>query len=316
MDNVKIDLIIPVYKPDAKLDMLMERIRKQSRRPDQILLLYTIEQGEEHTFLKRFCMEDGITVHEIRKEDFDHGGTRNYGASLSNADFIMFMTQDAVPTDRFLVENLLKGFQHEHAGAVYARQLAGNHSGLIEQYTRSFNYPEASSEKTKQDLDRLGIKTYFCSNVCAAYRKNLYDELGGFVTKTIFNEDMILASAIIAEGHSIFYAADAQVIHSHKYTLRQQFTRNFDLGVSHCQYREIFLNVSSESEGLRLVRDTARYLTSRKKIYLIPALILQSGFKFMGYQCGKRYKKLPFHIVKKFSMNKTYWEKKRIIDNE
>ena len=54
--------------------------------------------------------------------------------------------------------------------------------------------------KTKEDLDRLGIKTFFCSNVCAAWRREKYLELGGFVKHTIFNEDMILAGTMIKQG--------------------------------------------------------------------------------------------------------------------
>ena len=39
-------------------------------------------------------------------------------------------------------------------------------------------------------------KTYFCSNVCAAYKKSIYEEIGGFVKKAIFNEDMIYAGTM------------------------------------------------------------------------------------------------------------------------
>lgn len=76
---------------------------------------------------------------------------------------------------------------------------------IIERYTRSFNYPKESSVKTKADLDRLGIKTFFCSNVCAMYRRSIYEKLGGFVKHTIFNEDMIFAGKLIQEGYAIAY---------------------------------------------------------------------------------------------------------------
>ena len=58
-------------------------------------------------------------------------------------------------------------------------------------------------------LRRLGIKTFFCSNVCAAYRREIYEELGGFVKHTIFNEDMIYAAKAVEAGYAIAYAADA-----------------------------------------------------------------------------------------------------------
>ena len=103
---------------------------------------------------------------------------------------------------------------------------------LLSAIQREFNYPKTSRLKSKEDLSKLGIKTYFCSNVCAAYQKDVYERLGGFVRKTIFNEDMILAGRMIQAGWKIYYAADAKVIHSHNYNCRQQFHRNFDLAVS------------------------------------------------------------------------------------
>lgn len=161
--------------------------------------------------------------------------------------------------------------------------------------------------KSKEDLSKLGIKTYFCSNVCAAYQKDVYERLGGFVRKTIFNEDMILAGRMIQEGWKIYYAADAKVIHSHNYSCRQQFHRNFDLAVSQADHPEIFEGVPSEGEGMRLVKDTAKYLLKSGRPWLLVSLVCKSGWKYMGYKLGKNYKKLPRWLILKCTMNPRYW---------
>lgn len=319
--DLTVDVIIPVYKPDQKLNHLLERLVKQTIKPNTIYLLQTIEddptkQSEE---VKK-SEEDIVTLAQrlsdlscpikcisINKSEFDHGGTRNYGAHLSDADIIMFMTQDAVPDNKDLIKHLIEPFHNPQVAATYGRQLPRKNAGTIESYTRTYNYPEVSSVKSIDDLQKLGIKTYFCSNVCSAYRKSVYDDLGGFVTKTIFNEDMIIASAIMQAGYLIAYAADAKVVHSHEYTYVQQFKRNFDLAVSQQQYKEIFSSVKSESEGIKLVKQTAKYLADEKKYILIPDLIFQSGFKYLGYLVGKNYERLPKNIIKKLSMNPQYW---------
>lgn len=319
--DLTVDVIIPVYKPDQKFKHLLERLVKQTLKPNTIYLLQTIEddptkQSEELKKSEEDIVTLAKTLNEfscpikcisINKSEFDHGGTRNYGAHLSDADIIMFMTQDAVPDNKELIKHLIEPFHNPQVAAAYGRQLPKKNAGIIEKYTRTFNYPEVSFIKSKDDLQRLGIKTYFCSNVCSAYRKNVYDDLGGFVTKTIFNEDMIMASAIIQGGYSIAYAADAKVVHSHEYTYIQQFKRNFDLAVSQQQYKEIFSSVKSESEGIKLVKQTAKYLADEKKYILIPDLIFQSGFKYLGYLVGKNYERIPKNIIKKLSMNPQYW---------
>lgn len=302
-----VDVIIPIYHPDEKLEKLLKMLYKQSVKPNRVILLQTVEvEGQ----VQQLPLIEGsnITVFPIEKKAFDHGGTRKYGASLSNADILMFMTQDAVPVDELLIEKLLEPYSDPWVGASYARQLADESVGLIERYTRHFNYPKQSRVKSLEDIEELGIKTFFCSDVCATYRNSVYWKLGGFVEKTIFNEDMIMAAAMLRLEYRVAYVAEAKVLHSHKYTYRQQFTRNFDLGVSHKQYKEVFHGIKSESEGIKLIKNTMKYLCEKKKYYLLPDLIISSGFKYLGYQLGIRYDILPMPLVKKCSMNKAYWD--------
>ncbi len=304
-----LDVIIPVYRPDDKIEQLITMLEKQTKQPEHIFFMQTMVEEKENERVRSVLEKSskGIIV-PIDKKDFDHGGTRNLGASMSKEPYMLFMTQDAVPVDEYLIEKILQPFsQSDKIATVYGRQLPSDEVGIVEHYTRQFNYPEEDSVKSLDDLERLGIKTYFCSNVCAMYRKDVYENLGGFVTQTIFNEDMIMASKVIQSGYQIAYASKAKVIHAHRYTYRQQLTRNFDMAVSQRQYREIFEGIKSESEGMKLVKQTIGYLFRHGKWYLVSDLIMQSGFKFIGYKMGKRYDKLPMWLVKKCSMNKTYW---------
>ena len=305
----KVDVIIPTYKPDEKYDKLMERLKKQTVPPNHIYVINTLPEGEKTDVGIKYQDMENLTVINILKAQFNHGGTRNMGVGFSEAEFVLMMTQDAVPADKCLIEKLLEPFKNPKVAASYARQLATEEVGVIEQYTRRFNYPEESSVKSLADLERLGIKTYFCSDVCAMYRKDTYEEMGGFVTETIFNEDMILTSRLIHAGYSIAYAANAKVYHAHKYTCKQQFQRNFDLGVSQRQYQEIFQGVKSETEGVRLVKRTASYLWKHGEALKIVELITQSASKYLGYRMGKNYEKLPLWLIRKCSMQKSYWMK-------
>lgn len=254
-------------------------------------------------------LSDAMEVHHLTKEEFDHGGTRARAAELSDADVMVFMTQDAMPADRELLAELLKALdQEENIAAAYARQLPNAECSFVERYTRAFNYPDTSLVKTKADLDKYGIKTFFCSNVCAAYKKDIYEKQGGFVHRTIFNEDMIYAGGLIQAGYGIAYAAEARVIHSHNYNCMQQFHRNFDLGVSQAEHPEIFEGVSSEGEGMRLVKKTLAYLIHSGRIWLIPGFVLQCAGKYAGYLAGKKFRKLPKKFILWCTMSPNYWK--------
>lgn len=300
----KIDIVIPVYKPDDKFKNILERLLRQTVVPNHIFLLQTIEEDGD---LMEQPENDKISVHPIKKSEFDHGATRHLGATLSDADFVMFMTQDAVPDNNKLIEKLIVPMEDKKTAVSYARQLAREEADILEKMTRVYNYPKESSIKSKNDLDRLGIKTYFCSDVCAVYRKSVYDALGGFVRKTIFNEDMIMASKVINAGYNVAYCADAKVIHSHSYTCMQQFRRNFDLGVSQKQYHEIFENISSEKEGAGYAKKTLIALLKRGRAAKAFYFAMQCAFKLAGYKLGINYDKLSKKIILKCTMNKGYW---------
>lgn len=304
--NKSVDIIIPTYRPDESVVYLMKKLLKQTYPIHEIHIIDT-ETGIFPKELKN--LSDKIRISKIKPEQFDHGGTRHEGAMQSHADIIIYMTQDAMPVNEYLIEELVKAFDNEKIAAAYARQLPNSKCNVIERYTRAFNYPEQSRIKSLEDLETLGIKTYFCSDVCAAYRKSVYESLGGFEEKTIFNEDMIMAAKIIQSGGLVKYVAEAKVIHSHNYNCKQQFQRNFDLAVSQVEHPEVFQNIKSESEGMRLVKNTMTYLIKIKKPWLIIKLILQSAFKYMGYCLGRKYSQLPMWLIKKCTMNQRYWEK-------
>ena len=97
-------------------------------------------------------------------------------------------------------------------------------------------------------------------------------------------------------------------IHSHNYGCMAQFHRNFDLAVSQADHPEVFQGIHSESEGIRLVKQTARYLVKQRRPWLVPGMIVKSGFKYMGYRLGRCYRLLPSGLAAKCSMNKEYWK--------
>ena len=233
--------------------------------------------------------------------------TRRMAVEKSDADIFVMMTQDALPADRRLIEKLTAPLMGDIAVS-YARQLPRKNCRAIERFTRRFNYPEESLLKGKENLQVLGIKTYFCSDVCAAYRREIYEKLGGFVEKAIFNEDMLFAAKAVEAGYKIMYAAEARVLHSHNYSISQQFRRNFDLGVSQAEHPEVFKKVPSEKEGGRMVKETTEYLFTTGKVFLIPYFYLQCMGKYAGYFLGKHYKMLPAKTIKKCTANEAYWQ--------
>lgn len=302
-NNQSVSVVIPTYRPDKNFVQLIERLKKQTVRANKIIIVNT----ETGVFPPELKLDNQLEVHTISKREFDHGGTRDFGISLTDTEFVLFMTQDALPVDEYLIKNLLYPFSDSAVAVSYGRQLPNEQADPLERYTRSFNYSSKSRVKSLADLEELGIKTFFCSNVCALYRRSTYDKLGGFIKKTIFNEDMIMAGTIIKAGYKIAYQANAGVIHSHNFTGGQQFKRNFDLAVSQVQHPEVFAGIKSENEGVKLVKRTVIHFFRKRKLGIVVKAIYLNGCKFLGYRFGRIYRKLPKWLIIKLTSNREYW---------
>ncbi|MCR4892783.1 MAG: glycosyltransferase family 2 protein, partial [Lachnospiraceae bacterium] len=109
-------------------------------------------------------------------------------------------------------------------------------------------------------------------------------------------------------GEKVFYASRAQVCHFHNYTAKQQYSRNFDLGVSHADHPEVFQGLNVKGEGGRLVKGCTKYLIKQGKFYLIPKFICHCGARYLGYRKGLHYKKLSKKKIRRITGNREYWE--------
>lgn len=304
---MKVDAVIPAYKPGHDLRELVEKLLDQTVRLGRIIIINT---DREYFDEKEYLIAPAVEVVHITRHEFDHAGTRDMGLRMSDADYVLFMTMDAIPKDNYLVEKLLSGFRRADNIAVsYARQLPKKDCNRIEQITREFNYPAQSRVQTSDDIKELGIKAYFCSDVCAMYDTSIYRSLGGFKAPAIFNEDMVYAAGALDAGYAVSYCADALVYHSHNYTGRQYYRRNFDLGVSQADHPEIFERFNVKGTGMQLVRKSLAQICRSGTPADIIRLVYYSGMKYLGFRKGKNYHKLSLESCLKHTSNKEYWHR-------
>ena len=304
---MKVDAVIPAYKPGHDLRELVEKLLDQTVRLGRIIIINT---DREYFDEKEYLIAPAVEVVHITRHEFDHAGTRDMGLRMSDADYVLFMTMDAIPKDNYLVEKLLSGFRRADNIAVsYARQLPKKDCNRIEQITREFNYPAQSRVQTSDDIKELGIKAYFCSDVCATYDTSIYRSLGGFKAPAIFNEDMVYAAGALDAGYAVSYCADALVYHSHNYTGRQYYRRNFDLGVSQADHPEIFERFNVKGTGMQLVRKSLAQICRSGTPADIIRLVYYSGMKYLGFRKGKNYHKLSLKSCLKHTSDKEYWNR-------
>lgn len=229
----------------------------------------------------------GYQVVRIDRKDFNHGGTRQAALNfLPWAKFVVYLTQDAVLANPNSVDLLLSAFADYSVAAAYGRQLPRLGAGPIETHARLFNYPAQSEVRDFESRHTLGIKAAFLSDSFAAYRVSRLLEVGGFPSDVIMAEDTIVAGKLLLAGWKTAYVAEAEVYHSHAFTLAQEFQRYVDTGMYHQQQRWLKEKFGEPvDEGKRFVLSELSYLTPRY-LHLVPYALLRTACKLIGYHLG------------------------------
>ena len=300
---MKISLIIPTLNAEEYLPKLIDLLERQTVKADEIIVVDSQSDDETVALAK----EAGWKVLPVLRKDFDHGGTRNYAVENAIGDIVLFLSQDAIPADEKYIENIVKGFADEDVVMISARQLPRRNAKPDEALIRQFNYPSESFVRDKRDIEKLGIKAYFFSDVCSAYRKDFFNQIGGFEAPILTNEDMLMAARVLAADRKIGYTAEAKVYHSHNYTFGQQYKRNFDVAAFMKMYENEIKGKGTTGEGIRMVLYVEKELLKRLRVIAAMHCVLDSAAKFMGNRAGRKYAQMSEKKILKRTSNRNFW---------
>jgi rhamnosyltransferase len=238
----------------------------------------------------------GASVHRIEPGEFDHGATRNLGASLSAARYVVFLVQDALPVDddwlAAMVENL---DADERVAGVYGRQMPRPDSSPLTQALMR-DWPTFRPERHEQFAG--GPESYAAlppktrrslavfDNVSSCVRRSVWERIP--FERTRFGEDLRWGKAVVEAGHKLVYEPRSAVLHSHErgvlYDLRRHYVDGLILqelfGLTPTpNLARLFLNVILTSAHLYLSKDgQAKILAPRFLLLAIRyALCSQAG---------------------------------------
>ncbi|MCX8031261.1 MAG: glycosyltransferase family 2 protein [Thermodesulfovibrionales bacterium] len=309
---MNVSVIIPTLNGEKYISKLIERLWEQTKKPEEVLIIDSSSVDRTLEISRKL----GAKVIKINRKSFDHGGTRNYAIKNTKSETVVLLTQDAIPKDSYFLQNLTQPLSDPLIPLSYGRHIPYLHANPIEIFSRKFNYPDQPSIKDISHLSTLGIKTFFCSNVCSALRKKEFFEVGGFPDNIIMNEDMILAAKLILKGYKVAYQPSAEIFHSHNYSIKEYFQRFFDIGVSMSMNKWLLQKTNIEKEGFRFLIEQTRYLINQKKFFYTFYGYLLAVAKFSGYRLGLVENYIPISIKKTLSMNKNFWDAKILLEGE
>lgn len=307
VDPTRVSVVIPVLNAGSHLSALLPALAQQGLPHEQFLIIDSESTDDSRAAFEAF----GARVVGIDRKTFNHGGTRQRAVEMRpEAEVVVMLTQDAIPQHPAAIRQLVDAFADPDVGMAYGRQLPRRVARGIERHARLTNYPPQSETRSFDDRKRIGVKTVFCSDSFAAYRTTALQAVGGFPEDAFFAEDQLVAGQMLMKGWKIAYRGDAEVEHSHGYTVAEEFRRYFDVGVFHGRNRWLTDTFGkAEGEGLRFIRSELSYLVRNDPMQL-PSAVVRTFAKYAGYKMGAREERLSSAWKQRLSMQPFYWRQR------
>lgn len=282
-----VGIVIPTYNAGEGFAGLLRDLACQTVQPQYRLVVDSSSADDTPQIAHEF----GWQVLSIKKEEFSHGGTRQQAVDIllqqnPSLEIVIFITQDVKMPQADSLEKLLAVFQQQEIGAAYGRQLPHKNANIFASFARLYNYPAESHIRSFEDRKKYGMKAAFLSDSFAAYRKTALEQVSGFPKNVMFGEDMYIAARLLMQGWRVAYAAEAEVYHSHNYSVWQEFNRYREMGRFHGKEKWIRENFGeAEGNGKKFVMEELKCIC-RHNVCLIPEMIFRDFAKLLGYKLG------------------------------
>ena len=280
---MSIDIICPLYNAEKFIYSLNSSIINQKEvNLNEIKYILT----ESNDGSEKILNDLKLNYKKIAKKDFSHSLVREKAARESNADIIVFITQDIViESDKWLY-NLVKPIIDKEAEASYSRQLTKYNN--LEKYTRECNYPDISCIKSKEDIKLLGLNTFFYSDASSAIKRDIFVKLNGYDNKNLpINEDMYIAYKLIMNNYRIKYCADSVIYHSHDFTLKEIYDR-YKLTGKFFKQNKYLDQFGTNNSGKKMAKYILKRMFEDKKYYLLFRYPFDMAARYFGVKVGKR----------------------------
>lgn len=306
-EPAKASVIIPTLNGGEMFTELLERIEAQKVQwPFELVIVdsgstdNTVEQAKKLPFTKLI---------EIDKKQFQHGRTRNLGAARSSGEYLLFLTQDALPADSFWLYNFVstmdrfpeaaggfgKHFAHQDASAPTKLEMRNHFAGFNQFPLMVSKYTDLPKWNSGDRGWRQVLHYYSDNNSCmrrSAWSEMPYPEIS-------YGEDQLWAQQAMLRGWSKIYCPNAIVQHSHEYDYDETLERaeveawffrkyfGYDLSVPDMGRERAARNAAAERLGVQYGLSRAEVEKQKRN----------GAAQLMGWQMGRQRGEMEAHKV-------------------
>jgi rhamnosyltransferase len=304
MNDPTVSVVLPTKNGAATLGDVFAALRGQDLMPAEVVI---VDSGSCDTTLdlaREAAAHLPILVHAIAPEAFNHGETRNLGASLTHGDLVAFLTQDATPRACNWLSALTAPFADPQVAGVYGahRPRPDCHPmearQILEFELIAGPNPRCNTAAAPDFAHNPWPYIYF-SNSNSCVRRAVWERVR--FRQLSFAEDQEWAARALLAGYATVFAPDAIVVHSHSYSARECFRRCYDHAKG---MQELFGRPELrrlKEVGPRVLRDLhgdyhwlrRRGASRTAALSWTPASLAWHTAQYLGLWVGTHHERLP-----------------------
>lgn len=307
MSRPRISVILPTLNPGPLLQDLLLALQQQRPHPPDELVV--IDSGSRDGALDAL-VSTPIPVTRLEEAAFGHGRTRNRGVQAATGDWVVFLSQDAVPAHPGWLDRLCEPLRREPGtAAAYSRQIPRDGAPPEEQVFLRERFPAGVRTVFRLPCAEQSatLERVFFSNVSAVYRRDVlcthpFDET------LIMSEDQKSSRDLMLAGWATAYVPGSMVWHSHRYSLKGIFQRYFDSAHSLLQiFPRHGVQTSAAMGGSYLVRESRQVLGADWR--RAPYYAAYTLAKISGSMLGHAADRLPRSLCRACSLHRYHWDR-------
>jgi glycosyltransferase involved in cell wall biosynthesis len=205
---------------------LLESLAQQSFKDFEVLI---VEDGSTlpcKQVVERYA--DKLNISYYTKPNSGPGGTRNYGATKSNGDYLIILDSDCVLPSRYLAEvnSELTARPCDAFGGPDAAHSSFTPMQKAVNYAMTSFFTTGGIRGGKKQLE-----TFHPRSFNMGIKKTVYEALGGFADMR-YGEDIDFSIRIFEQGYKVRLFPCAYVFHKRRTNMRKFFRQVYHSGTA------------------------------------------------------------------------------------
>ena len=209
------------------LDRVLDGIGMQET--DRAVEIVAMDSGSDDGTVERL-EKAGARVESINPKDFNFGATRDFLYTLTQGEFVVNLSQDAVPSDAHWLEHLIAPLLNDEKVAVSCGRSVPDPDRGFAQFPWEKNGYFYYTREMRRFREQYGHGVSFANS---AVRRSAWEQIR--FQPIVLGEDFQFQVALHETNWTTAFPDDAAVLHHHDYTLATLRRRCRDEGTALAQ---------------------------------------------------------------------------------